>query len=291
MRRRRGAGSRAVVFVVESLRDAADAMRTHRALAVEAARVSIGTGALAGLVGAGWCVAGGESGEALRFLGWCVAGGAATALLAAANARLFVSGTSVRAADARIGLANVLTLARFALIAPTLRLLLTAHYAEAAVVYGLLTVTDVADGVVARARRETTEFGVIMDPLADIASTFAVFSGFVVDNLIPVWLYLLLIARYAMMLVGSLVLFLATGPIEFRATVPGKVVGVVQTVGTVWIMVAAAGGKAGPARDGLLFAFLGLGFASIVVSQAFMGWRYIRRVAPRGGGWQGGSTR
>jgi hypothetical protein len=94
-----------------------------------------------------------------------------------------------------------------------------------------------------------------------------------------------------MLSVGSLLLMRFSGPIEFRSTVPGKIVGVVQAGGILWILLAARAGREPDAADGPLFAFLGLGFVAIVVSQAIIGYRYIRRAPPRAKGWHGGSSR
>jgi cardiolipin synthase len=279
MRKERG-GARLRVFVCESIRDAASLAREQRVCARAAARVGLGAGLAAGLAGS-LALARTSPREAVLFLGWCAAGGAMTALLAAGNAGLFAP---ERTGCRGIGPANALTLVRFALVAPTVCLLLSARYSAALAVYGLLVTTDVVDGIIARVRGERSRFGVVMDPLADVASTFGVFTAFAVDNLVPLWLYLLLVARYAMLLVGSLVLFLAAGPIEFRSTVPGKIVGVVQAAGAGWIMLEAQRGSFEPDRSGPLFALLGVGFASIVGSQAVIGWRHIRGSRSRAGG-------
>lgn len=185
---------------------------------------------------------------------------------------------------AHLGAANWITLARLVLIAPTVWLLATERYFAAALCYGILVLTDVADGIVARARHETSYFGVIMDPLADILSTFAVFTVFVIDGFVPWWLYAILCVRYLMLGVGSAIISRRAGPIEFRATVPGKVVGVVQAACALWIMLAAARGDAHTPANGPLFAFLSLGFLSIVVSQAIIGYRHIRRASARARG-------
>jgi phosphatidylglycerophosphate synthase len=115
-----------------------------------------------------------------------------------------------------------------------------------------------------------------MDPLADVVSTFAVFSVFVVDNLVPLWLYLVLAARYAMLLAGSLAMFAAVGPLAYRATVPGKVVGVIQALGAGVVIWGAREGGLEPRASRWVFAILGLGFASVVVSQGVIGWGLIR---------------
>lgn len=194
-------------------------------------------------------------------------------------------------APGRVGLADWLTILRLALIAPTVWLLQRGHFFSAAICYAVLIVTDVADGIVARRRGETTPFGVFFDPLADVLSTFAVFTVLVIGGFVPLWLYLLLLLRYLMLGVGWLVLSRRSGPVEFPATLPGKIVGVVQAAGVLWILRAAAGGAGRAAGDGPLFAFMGLGFVSIVINQAIIGYRHIRRAPPRARGWHGGSSR
>lgn len=222
------------------------------------------------------------------FVLWTLAGGAGTALLARAGRTL------LRTPDGRPlagpGAANGLTLARFVWIAPVCVLLVHGVYGGGLALYALLVLTDVLDGIVARVRRESSVFGAIMDPLADVLSTFAVFTVFRVDNLVPLWLYLLLAGRYAMLLLGSLVLTVAAGPVTYRATVPGKVVGVVQAAGAAVVMAGARTGGLEPGPAGTVFAVLGLGFASIVVSQGVIGWRHIRNTA-RGRTIRRGSSR
>jgi hypothetical protein len=75
---------------------------------------------------------------------------------------------------------------------------------------------------------------------------------------------------------GSLWLTRAFVPIAYRSTIPGKIVGVLQAGIAVWIMWQAAHGRAGAASNGPLFAFLALGFVSIVISQAVIGYRHAR---------------
>jgi len=175
------------------------------------------------------------------------------------------------------GLANYLTMARFYLIVPMVVLFSHGLVAAALVVYVVLGLTDIADGVVARKRNEQTDFGVVMDPLADVFSTAAVFAAFLAADLVPLWLFLVLMLRYSMLIVGSFVLFLATGPIRFRATIAGKIVGIIQGIGI--IIVAWGVWRGNDWQTGIapvLFPVLGLVFASIVVSQGIMGYLHIR---------------
>lgn len=184
---------------------------------------------------------------------------------------------------AAIGLANYLTLIRFYLIVPVVVLVAQDRLRVGLALYLALGLTDVVDGIVARRRREQTEFGIVMDPLADVFSTAAVFAVLFARGFIPWWLFALLVARYLMLIVGSFVFFLLVGPIRFRSTIPGKVVGVLQTGGVTAIVVALMAGPGWLERlGGWLFPFLGLCFASIVVSQAVIGIRERARLAAAG---------
>jgi len=177
-----------------------------------------------------------------------------------------------------VGIANHLTAARFYLIVPVVVLFGHGLYSAALVLYILLSLTDIVDGVVARRRNEQTEFGVVMDPLADVFSTAAVFAAFLAKGFIPGWLFAFLMIRYGMLIVGSFVLFLATGPIRFRSTIPGKIVGILQGLGI--IIIACCLWRGIEWEQGIapvLFIVLGLVFASIVVSQSVLGYRHLKR--------------
>jgi len=242
-------------------------------------------------LGAWWLHATAAAGDPpmVRFIAWTLFGGVATALLAVSMSRTFRRVNAARGAAggaetgpprprlSSLGLPNALTLLRFVLIAPTVVLLADRCYLEALVCYIVLFATDVADGIVARRRGLGSDFGVVADPLADVTSTFAIFTVFVIQGLCPPWLYGLLAFRYAMLFVGSIGLFWATGPFEFKSTIPGKIVGVVQAVAASLVMVGPLGGGLDPTIEGVLFTFLGIGFASIVVSQTIIGWRLARR--------------
>ncbi len=250
----------------------------------EAVLVSLAVAVVAAATGALWLSATRVASDPplFGFVAWTLAGAAATASLALAMSRLFRR-ESERQRLPSLGLPNALTLVRFVLIAPAVVLLLEGRYPEALACYVVLSATDVADGIVARRRKAVSEFGVVADPLADVLSTFAIFTVFLARGWCPLWLYVLLASRYAMLFLGSFFLFLATGPFSFRATVPGKIVGVVQAAGACLVIAGAMVGGLDPSTERVLFAFLGIGFASIVLSQAVIGWRLARRrVSPSG---------
>jgi phosphatidylglycerophosphate synthase len=238
--------------------------------------------AAAALAGGVWLWARGHRSDVVPLFAWTLVGGAATAgAVVLAGARWFRRDDG--APLVALGLPNLLTIARCILVAPTVVLLAREHYGAALFAYAVLTATDVVDGMVARRHALQSEFGTIVDPLADVASTFAVFTVLVVDGLAPAWVYVVLTVRYAMLFVGSAVLSWTVAPIRFRATVPGKIVGVAQALGISIVIAGAGSGGLSPPVSRVVFPFLGIAFASIVVSQAVLGWRHIRGRASRRG--------
>ena len=210
-----------------------------------------------------------DLGSIVDFVLWFSAGLALTFLIVWGVRR----GRGARGQSLRV--ADWITVVRLALIAPTTWLLARGHFLPGAFLLFLLGFTDVVDGTVARRRGETSPFGMFLDPLADILSTFAVFTVFLLDGLVPRWLYGLMLLRYVPLGVFVLV-FRRTGPIDFRSTIPGKIVGVVQVSVAFWIILWAAHGVRPAPFSGPLFAFLAIGFVSIVVSQTVIGYRHVR---------------
>jgi cardiolipin synthase len=211
----------------------------------------------------------------VHFALWSLASGAAfTAWTCASVGRLrALDGTPVD----RLGIANYLTLARFYLIAPVVVLFDDGHTMAALAAYVVLGLSDVVDGMVARWRGERSEFGVLFDPLADVFSTAAIFAVFLAHGLVPAWLFLLLLSRYIMLFAGSFLLFLLAGPIRFKATIPGKVVGVVQASAVTIVIVGVLSRAEWLERiEPVLFPLLGVAFSSIIISQLVIGLRHLR---------------
>lgn len=175
-------------------------------------------------------------------------------------------------------LADRLTILRLVLVAPLIVLLTDHRYWAALAVYTVCVLTDAADGVIARRRDQTTEFGAVMDPAADIVSTAGVFGALLAIGLVPGWVVVVLGVRYGMLIVGSAILSLLSEPIRFRATPVGKIVGVLQAVIAIIIIVLAASDPSWAQMLGpVLFPFLGLIFSAVIVSQIVIGIRHLKQ--------------
>lgn len=98
-------------------------------------------------------------------------------------------------------IANVLTMLRIVLV-PFFGYFLiargghdTAFRVTAFVIFFLASVTDRVDGQLARSRGLETDFGRLMDPIADKALMGMAFIGLSVIDLVPWWLSIVVLAR------------------------------------------------------------------------------------------------
>lgn len=183
-----------------------------------------------------------------------------------------------------LGLANRFTILRFVLVLPLVLLVLEARYPMAVVAYAVCLATDIADGIVARRKERPTEFGAVMDPLADIVSTAGLYGALLAQDLIPAWVFAILVARYSTLFAGCVILFLSPNPPRIRATTVGKIVGVLQGVAGIMILILAATGTEWQETVGVaLFPFLGMVFGTVIVSQLLIGYRHLARGSSRAG--------
>ncbi|MCW2990025.1 MAG: pgsA [Solirubrobacterales bacterium] len=65
----------------------------------------------------------------------------------------------------------------------------------AAAVFALASFTDMVDGYIARARRQITNFGKLMDPVADKLLIIAALVVLVSQDRVPAWIAMVIIAR------------------------------------------------------------------------------------------------
>lgn len=93
---------------------------------------------------------------------------------------------------------NKLTVARFVLTAVLMVVLFIEfpfHNTLALLVFVAASLTDLFDGMIARRDKLITNFGILMDPLADKILTCSVFIAFVGLQEIPAWMAVVIVAR------------------------------------------------------------------------------------------------
>lgn len=130
-----------------------------------------------------------------------------------------------------MNLPTVLTLARIVLIAPLLIWLYldsTPARVAAIICFIAASLTDFVDGRLARKRKEVTELGKFLDPLADKMLVNLTFLALVTLGAVPVWAFgIILIRDFA---VDGLRMMTATKKVTIAASKYGKAKTMVQMI-------------------------------------------------------------
>jgi cardiolipin synthase len=119
---------------------------------------------------------------------------------------------------------NVLSVARVALLIPVLYLLLKLNNGDRTLAAGFMLVavlTDFLDGEIARRLHQETEFGRIIDPLADKICAGAVVIALVSLGDVPLWFLFVLIGRDTLILLGG-VYIAKTKKVVYHSNWAGK---------------------------------------------------------------------
>jgi len=90
---------------------------------------------------------------------------------------------------------NVLTVLRIVMTVGFIQLFLDSHFAAAAILFMLASVTDYWDGYLARKYQLVTAFGKIMDPVADKFLILAAFGLFASIEFVAWWIFWIIAAR------------------------------------------------------------------------------------------------
>jgi len=124
-------------------------------------------------------------------------------------------------------IANQLTLLRMLLIPAFVILTLYGEFGWSLLVFAFAGLTDLLDGLAARAAGQKSELGAWLDPAADkllLVTTFIVLTlpniGLV--NRVPLWLTILIISRDVGIVLTVAIVNLAVGPRTFKPSPLGK---------------------------------------------------------------------
>ena len=190
----------------------------------------------------------------------------------------------------RLSAVNVpiaLTLLRISFVPGITLFLVQRHFGFALGAYVIASLSDVADGWVARRWNQTTPLGTVLDPLVDIVFNLAMLAGLSAAGLLADWVFWIAVVRYGCLLVGAAALYLFVGPVRIQPTSFGRATGVVMSafIALFTLLVAVRGEiaeKLAPRTD----VALGLLLAATVVQLAALGWynlRVMRGAANTGG--------
>lgn len=102
---------------------------------------------------------------------------------------------------------NILTIARFFFIPLIIDYIVTEQYILAFVMLTISGLTDVLDGFIARKFNFVTNFGKLVDPLADKATQIAVLVTLSIKGIVPVWMMIVVAVKEAAMIAGASFLY------------------------------------------------------------------------------------
>lgn len=120
-------------------------------------------------------------------------------------------------------LPNFLTLLRIVAVPIFLILLSYGRFGPALVLFLAAAVTDTIDGVLARLTDAKSDLGAALDPLADKLLVVSAFVSLTLLGVLPVWLFIIVVTRDAVILGGYLALYFVSTAPELRPSQISKV--------------------------------------------------------------------
>ncbi|MDO5302640.1 MAG: CDP-diacylglycerol--glycerol-3-phosphate 3-phosphatidyltransferase [Clostridia bacterium] len=138
-----------------------------------------------------------------------------------------------------MNLPNKLTIARVIAVPFFVAAYMTDMYLIAFVLFILASLTDMLDGKIARKYNLVTNFGKIMDPLADKVLVYSAFCMMVQDGLVPGWMLILILARE--FTIAGMRTVAASEGLVIAAGMSGKIKTVLQMIAVPMILLGEAG--------------------------------------------------
>jgi cardiolipin synthase len=160
-------------------------------------------------------------------------------------------------------LPNLLTAARLALTPYLLLLIFRRQYRSVIPLFILISLTDIADGYLARRLHASSRLGSYLDPIADKILLSGTFLVLALNGAIESWVAAVVLGRDFLILATAGVLYLTTGRRNFPPSRWGKFSTFVQILFLCFQIGLLAGISVAPAVSGLKWLTLGLTIASL----------------------------
>ena len=127
-----------------------------------------------------------------------------------------------------MNLPNKLTMARIIAVPVFIVLYMMGYKEISCILFIVASVTDTLDGSIARKRGLVTNFGKIMDPLADKILVYSAFLCLVEDGIVPAWMLIIILFREFM--VSGLRTVAAADGVVIAAGTTGKLKTILQMI-------------------------------------------------------------
>ncbi len=137
-----------------------------------------------------------------------------------------------------MNLPNKLTIARVIAVPFFIAAYMTGHYLTALILFTAASLTDLLDGKIARKYNLVTNFGKIMDPLADKVLVYSAFCLMVEDGTIPGWMLIVILAR-EFTIAGMRTVAASEGTV-IAAGMSGKIKTVLQMIAVLLLLLTSA---------------------------------------------------
>ena len=127
-----------------------------------------------------------------------------------------------------MNLATKITIGRIILIPFFIASVVYSRMDLALAIFIIAVITDGVDGYIARKQKQKTQLGTILDPLADkllLVSAFiclAMTNGIHKSDLFPPYVPIIVISRDAIIVLGSIIIYIVTGDLKVKPTIAGK---------------------------------------------------------------------
>ena len=102
---------------------------------------------------------------------------------------------------------NILTIIRFLMIPIIIFSVINGDYLVAFILFTISGITDIVDGFIARKFNLISNFGKLMDPLADKLTQVSMLAILVLQNIIPIWILVIVVLKEFIMVCGASFLY------------------------------------------------------------------------------------
>lgn len=102
---------------------------------------------------------------------------------------------------------NILTIFRFILIPFIVLNLVYDSYIAAFIIFTISSLTDILDGFIARKFNFITNFGKLIDPLADKCTQIITLGTLAIKDIIPMWIIIIVVLKEFIMVAGASFLY------------------------------------------------------------------------------------
>ena len=134
---------------------------------------------------------------------------------------------------------NILTAIRIILTVPIIFTLLSADYFTTVILFFIAGLTDGLDGFIAKRYNFQSRLGSILDPAADKILLTAAFFTMYLTNIMPLWLFVLILIRDLMIVAGVLGFFIGNDEkVQLEPSVISKINTALQIFLVLYIVLA-----------------------------------------------------